>query len=101
MDAGESVVPIAELVDERRHLLDVASRMLGRDHEAESIVAEVYRQWYRLPEDERAAIVRPRAWLASTTSRICLLRPLPHGDRGALTADNVVEDVSEAVVGEG
>jgi RNA polymerase sigma-70 factor (ECF subfamily) len=99
MDAVEGVVPIAELVDERRHLLDLASRMLGSGHEAESVVAEVYRRWYGLSEGERAAIERPRAWLVSSASRSCLLRALPDGDRASHAVDTVVDAVSKAVVG--
>lgn len=42
--------PIAELLDERRYLLDVAYRMLGSPGEAESVVDETYRRWYGLSD---------------------------------------------------
>lgn len=76
------VVPIAELLDERRYLLDVAYWMLGSPREAESVVDETYRRWYSLSDVERRQITAPRAWLAKTTGGICLSR-LARPDRGA------------------
>ncbi|WP_031517399.1 sigma factor [Streptomyces sp. NRRL F-5123] len=70
-------VSIAELLDERRHLLDVAHWMLGPGPEAEDAVAETYRRWYGLTDACRAAIVEPRIWLTRTTGTICSARLSP------------------------
>ncbi|MFK0120842.1 RNA polymerase subunit sigma [Streptomyces sp. NPDC090994] len=67
-------VPIAELLDERRHLLDVAHWMLGTAAGAEDAVTETYRRWYALTDARRAAVAEPRAWLTRTTGTICLAR---------------------------
>ncbi|WP_213815505.1 RNA polymerase sigma factor SigJ [Glaciihabitans sp. dw_435] len=64
--------PIEDLVGERRHLLNLAFRMLGTVHEAEDVVQETCLRWYRLSEEERAAIRVPGAWLTRVASRICL-----------------------------
>ncbi|MEU1184123.1 sigma factor, partial [Streptomyces sp. NPDC005820] len=81
MDHADGAVPIADLVEERRHLLDVAYWMVGSGVAAESVIDETYRRWYRLPEAARAQITDPRAWLARTTGGICLDR-LAVPDRG-------------------
>ncbi|MER5603719.1 RNA polymerase subunit sigma [Streptomyces sp. NPDC002265] len=84
MGRAGDVVPIAELLDEQRHLLDVASLWSGSSIEAESVVDEVYRRWYELPDTVRARIAEPRSWLARTAGDICLARPAPSGpDHGA------------------
>lgn len=91
MDEADAV-PIADLVDERRYLLDVARRMLGGAGEAERVVDEVYRLWYGLSDEARRRIVRPRSWLAETAGRRCrnrlagtgqAARPAETGDGGA------------------
>ncbi|CAL9350667.1 putative ECF RNA polymerase sigma factor SigI [Streptomyces sp. enrichment culture] len=74
MDGADDVVPIAELLDERRYLLDVAFWMLGSGSAAESVVDEAYRRWYGLSGPARAAVVSPRSWLAEATGGICLGR---------------------------
>ncbi|MGP3938917.1 RNA polymerase subunit sigma [Streptomyces sp. 6N106] len=74
-------VPIAELLDERRYLLDVAYWMLGGPREAENVVDETYRRWYGLSDAERRQITAARSWLAKTAGGICLNR-LTHPDRG-------------------
>ncbi|MEU1232274.1 RNA polymerase subunit sigma [Streptomyces sp. NPDC005828] len=85
-DTGETV-PIAELLDERRHLLDVASWMLGTDPEAEDAVTHAYRQWYGLTDAQRTKIAEPRTWLTRTTGTICLARlPLRKGSSGGTGA---------------
>ncbi|MGP4008446.1 sigma factor-like helix-turn-helix DNA-binding protein [Streptomyces sp. 4N124] len=73
MDHADAV-SIAELLDERRFLLDVAYWMLGSAGEAESVVDETYRRWYRLSDAARQEITVPRSWLARTTGGICLVR---------------------------
>ncbi|WP_328349783.1 RNA polymerase subunit sigma [Streptomyces sp. NBC_00445] len=67
-------VPIGELVEERRYLLDVAYWMLGSAGAAEAVVGDAYRRWYGLSDTARAEIVVPRLWLARTVGGICLGR---------------------------
>ncbi|MFI6492346.1 hypothetical protein [Streptomyces sp. NPDC050564] len=81
MDPADAV-PIAELLEERRYLLDVAYWMLGSPREAESVVDETYRRWYGLSDAERRQITAPRTWLAKIASEICLSR-LTHPERSA------------------
>ncbi|MGW1713481.1 RNA polymerase subunit sigma [Streptomyces sp. NPDC002156] len=83
MDHADAV-PIAELLDERRYLLDVAYWMLGSPGAAESVVDETYRQWYALSDAEHGRITAPRSWLAKTAGGICLGR-LSLPDRGTAT----------------
>ncbi|MFG3322624.1 RNA polymerase subunit sigma [Streptomyces sp. NPDC048171] len=75
--AGESV-PIAELLDERRHLLEVARCMLGSRIEAEGVVDEAYRRWFGLSDRQRSRVV-PRVWLTRAVGAICLGRPAQPG----------------------
>ncbi|MFE7168587.1 RNA polymerase subunit sigma [Streptomyces sp. NPDC057616] len=95
MDEADGVA-IADLVDERRYLLDVACRMLGGAGEAERVVDEVYRLWYGLSDEARRQIVRPRSWLAETAGRSCRSRlagtgqdacPAESGDGGTEQGD--------------
>ncbi|QIY66137.1 sigma factor [Streptomyces sp. RPA4-2] len=79
--AGDTV-PIAELLDERRHLLEVAHRMLGSAVAAERVIDEAYREWYGLTDRQRSRIGSPRAWLSQIVGAICLERltpPDPYG----------------------
>ncbi|MET9669278.1 RNA polymerase subunit sigma [Streptomyces sp. NPDC006475] len=73
MDTASDSASIAELLDERRHLLKVACSILGTGTgaEAESVIAETYRQWYELPDPARARIATPRSWLARLVGSIC------------------------------
>ncbi len=61
-----------EVMEERRHLISLAFRMLGTMAEAEDAVQETYIRWYRLSQDERDAIEVPAAWLTRVASRVCL-----------------------------
>ncbi|MER5183704.1 RNA polymerase subunit sigma [Streptomyces sp. NPDC002896] len=79
MDHADAM-PIAELLDERRFLLDVAYWMLGSRREAESVVDEAYGRWYGLSDAARKQITAPRCWLAKTAGGICLSR-LARSDR--------------------
>ncbi|MFG2944797.1 RNA polymerase subunit sigma [Streptomyces adustus] len=72
-------MPITELLDERRFLLDVAYWMLGSPIAAESVVDQTYRRWYELSDAERHRIAVPRSWLARTAGGICLDRLAPAG----------------------
>lgn len=60
------------LLDERDHLINLAFRMLGSMNDAEDVVQQTYVRWFQLGDAERAAIERPRAWLTTVASRICL-----------------------------
>jgi RNA polymerase sigma-70 factor (ECF subfamily) len=60
------------LESERRGLIGLAYRMLGTVADAEDAVQETYVRWYRLTDDERAAIRNPAAWLTRVASRVCL-----------------------------
>ncbi|WP_327685938.1 RNA polymerase subunit sigma [Streptomyces sp. NBC_00467] len=75
MDKASDSVSIAELLDERRHLLNVACSILGTGSEAESAIAETYRQWYELPDPARARIAAPRSWLVKLVASICSADP--------------------------
>ncbi|MGW7477061.1 hypothetical protein ACWGH8_00585 [Nonomuraea muscovyensis] len=63
---------LAEMLDERQHLLGIALCMFGSDTTADHVVQETYRRWYALDEEERAAIAVPRAWLTRTAGSICV-----------------------------
>ncbi|MEU4129329.1 sigma factor-like helix-turn-helix DNA-binding protein [Streptomyces wuyuanensis] len=110
MDHDDHAVPLAELLDERRQLLDVAHWMLGSSAEAESVVDEAYRRWYGLSGPARARIAGPRAWLVRVTGGICLDRLAvpgrgPVGAPGvrpgteAVPPDAVLEEVDEVLLG--
>ena len=63
---------LGEVMIERRRLIALAYRLLGTLEEAEDAVQETYLRWYRLSDDERAAIDNPSGWLSRVTSRVCL-----------------------------
>ncbi|WP_136706273.1 RNA polymerase sigma factor SigJ [Agromyces sp. H66] len=63
---------LGELLDERDHLINLAFRMLGSRNDAEDVVQQTYVRWFQLSDVDRAAIERPRAWLTTVASRICL-----------------------------
>ncbi|MGW6934158.1 RNA polymerase sigma factor SigJ [Lentzea sp. NPDC054927] len=60
------------ILSERRHLINLAYRLLGSLAEAEDSVQEAYARWYALSRPQQDAIVSPGAWLTTVTSRICL-----------------------------
>lgn len=88
MGGADDTAPLAELLDERQHLIDVARWMLGAGAAAEEAVTDTYRRWYRLTDDERTGIEDPRIWLTKSMGSICLARlstpgrPLPDPDDG-------------------
>jgi RNA polymerase sigma-70 factor (ECF subfamily) len=53
----------------RRRLLGLAYRMLGSMAEAEDAVQEAYLRWH---DADRASVADPKAFLMTTTTRICL-----------------------------
>jgi RNA polymerase sigma-70 factor (ECF subfamily) len=63
---------LGELLEERTHLMNLAFRMLGSGNDAEDVVQQTYVRWFQLGDEERDAIERPRAWLTTVASRICL-----------------------------
>ncbi|MGW6913127.1 RNA polymerase sigma factor SigJ [Kitasatospora sp. NPDC054939] len=62
----------AAVVGERRHLINVAYRLLGSLAEAEDAVQETYTRWYALSPQQQAAVASPGAWLTTVAGRICL-----------------------------
>ncbi|MFF7597691.1 sigma-70 family RNA polymerase sigma factor family protein [Streptomyces mirabilis] len=88
---------IAELLDERRYLLDVARWMLGSAGEAECVVDEVYRRWYGLSGTARREIARPRSWLARSAGRSCLSRLAPVERSGDTAIEAGPEEVEAGV----
>ncbi|MFZ4151987.1 RNA polymerase subunit sigma [Streptomyces pseudogriseolus] len=98
MDRVDDGSPLADLLDERRHLVTLAHRILGSIRDAEGAVDECYRRWYALSDRERERIAVPRSWLADSVGGICLARlalPGPGSDAGA---EDVVPAVPDVVV---
>ncbi|MCO5967899.1 nuclear transport factor 2 family protein [Actinoallomurus soli] len=81
MTRADAAASLAEMLDERRHLLRIAEWMFGAVT-ADQVVHETYRRWYELDDDERASIAVPRAWLTRVAGGICLdlLADCEHGD---------------------
>ncbi|WP_033324226.1 RNA polymerase sigma factor [Streptomyces yerevanensis] len=75
-------MPLAELLDERRHLVEVAHWMLGSRVTAERVADEAYREWYGLSDGERSRIRTPRTWLTHVVGGLALARLAPLGPDG-------------------
>ncbi|MEU6272879.1 RNA polymerase sigma factor SigJ [Streptomyces populi] len=60
------------VMSERRHLLNLAYRLLGSLTEAEDAVQETYTRWYAMSRRQQDAIESPGAWLTTVASRVCL-----------------------------
>jgi RNA polymerase sigma factor (sigma-70 family) len=60
------------LMGERRHLINLAYRLLGSLAEAEDAVQETYARWYAMSRQDQEVIASPGAWLTTVVSRICL-----------------------------
>lgn len=69
-DAGAE--SLAEMLDERRHLLGIAMWLFDSAGTAEWLVQETYRRWYALGDDDRAGVLLPRAWLTRAAAEISL-----------------------------
>ncbi|MEU6998721.1 hypothetical protein [Nonomuraea sp. NPDC046570] len=69
---GAGAESLAEMLDERQHLLEIALWMFGSEVTADHVVQETYRRWYALDDEDRAGIAVPRAWLTRTAGSICL-----------------------------
>jgi RNA polymerase sigma-70 factor (ECF subfamily) len=61
--------PAASFEPYRRRLLGLAYRMLGSMADAEDAVQETYLRWHAADRDK---VLEPRAFLMTTTTRICL-----------------------------
>ena len=61
--------PAASFEPHRRRLLGLAYRMLGSMTDAEDAVQETYLRWHEADHDR---VLDPRAFLMTTTTRICL-----------------------------
>jgi RNA polymerase sigma factor (sigma-70 family) len=64
--------PGLSAIGARRHLINIAYRLLGSLAEAEDAVQETYARWYAQSRQQQQAIGSPGAWLTTVTSRICL-----------------------------
>ena len=64
-----TIDPAASFEPHRRRLLGLAYRMLGSMAEAEDAVQDAYLRWH---DADRASVAEPRAFLTTTTTRICL-----------------------------
>ncbi|RPF30471.1 RNA polymerase subunit sigma [Streptomyces sp. TLI_185] len=100
MERVGDAMPIAELLDERRHLLEVARWMLGDRVAAERVTDEAYRQWFGLCAHERARIRVPRAWLTQAVGRISLERLGPSGSQGSVPGSGPCDTCVEDEVGD-
>ncbi len=67
--AGATPSPSESFEPYRRRLLGLAYRMLGSMADAEDAVQETYVRWHSA---DRGAVSNPRAFLMTTTSRLCL-----------------------------
>jgi RNA polymerase sigma-70 factor (ECF subfamily) len=112
--ASEMTNPAASFEPHRRRLLGLAYRMLGSMADAEDAVQEAYLRWHGAGRDQ---VSDPRAFLMTTTARICLdmltsararreeyvgpWLPEPVVDTEALTPDKsteLAEDLSVALL---
>ncbi|MET8703719.1 RNA polymerase sigma factor SigJ [Kitasatospora sp. NPDC004723] len=71
MDTGDGR-PTDTVLGGRRHLINLAYRLLGSPAEAEDAVQEAYARWYAMAPERRQAVEVPGAWLTTVVSRICL-----------------------------
>ncbi|WP_326579211.1 RNA polymerase sigma factor SigJ [Actinacidiphila glaucinigra] len=63
---------LSAVVGERRHLINLAYRLLGSLAEAEDAVQETYARWYAMSRQQQEAIESPGAWLTTVAGRVCL-----------------------------
>jgi RNA polymerase sigma-70 factor (ECF subfamily) len=85
---------------ERRHLINLAYRLLGSLAEAEDAVQETYARWYAMSPQEQEAIESPGAWLNRVASRVCLnLLGSARVRRERYVGDWIPEPLPDEVVG--
>jgi RNA polymerase sigma-70 factor (ECF subfamily) len=60
------------IMSERRHLINLAYRLLGSRADAEDVVQETYARWYAMSREQQDAIESPGGWLTKVASRVCL-----------------------------
>jgi RNA polymerase sigma-70 factor (ECF subfamily) len=65
-------VDLTAIMSERRHLINLAYRLLGSLADAEDVVQDTYARWYAMSREQQQAIETPAAWLTKVASRICL-----------------------------
>jgi RNA polymerase sigma-70 factor (TIGR02957 family) len=70
VDAGEYDGSLSAFVQARPRLFGIAYRMLGSAAEAEDVVQDVWLRWQQ--STNRSAIENPPAYLATTTTRLCI-----------------------------
>ncbi|MEU4829455.1 RNA polymerase sigma factor SigJ [Streptosporangium sp. NPDC023615] len=63
---------LSAIAGERRHLINLAYRLLGTLADAEDVVQETYVRWYAMSREQREAVRSPGAWLTTVAGRICL-----------------------------
>nr|WP_158890274.1 RNA polymerase sigma factor SigJ [Amycolatopsis anabasis] len=63
---------LSTILGKRRHLINLAYRLLGSLADAEDVVQETYARWYALSRQQQGAIESPGGWLTTVASRICL-----------------------------
>ncbi|MFD3557086.1 sigma factor, partial [Streptomyces goshikiensis] len=63
---------LSVVVGERRHLINLAYRLLGSLADAEDAVQETYTRWYAMSRKQQEAIESPGAWLTTVAGRVCL-----------------------------
>jgi RNA polymerase sigma factor (sigma-70 family) len=69
---GQPGQGLTAIMSERRHLINIAYRLLGSLADAEDAVQETYARWYAMTPQQQEAIASPGAWLTTVASRICL-----------------------------
>ncbi|MEV4179115.1 RNA polymerase sigma factor SigJ [Nonomuraea sp. NPDC049709] len=71
-EQGRSDPGLDAIMSERRHLINLAYRLLGSMTEAEDAVQETYTRWCAMSRQQQDAIASPGAWLTTVAGRICL-----------------------------
>ncbi|MFF8375180.1 RNA polymerase sigma factor SigJ [Streptomyces sp. NPDC015661] len=92
----------AEIMSERRRLINLGYRLLGSLADAEDVVQETYARWYALSAREQQAIEQPGAWLMTVAGRICLnLLGSARARRETYVGDWIPEPLPEPTEGAG
>jgi len=73
-EAGEYDDGLSAFAGVRPRLFGIAYRMLGSAAEAEDVVQDV---WLRWQSTNRKVVENPPAFLATTTTRLCIISPSP------------------------